>query len=433
MFLSESKANLKTLNHWLWKGFWTVADQGLFSTSNFALSVLLARWLSPQDYGAFAVVFSVFLLISTLHTGLLAEPMAVFGPGRYEGRFSEYLGSLLYGHLGFALVIGFPLVLVGLGLAISGTKALSTTLLALAFAGPLILLLWLMRRSCYARFEPSLAAWGSALYMALMLAGAYALYRLEWLSAAAAFGVMGISSLVVSLWLVARLRVEWPSFRDDGLIRGALEDHWKYGRWTAATQLLFWCPVNIYFLLLPVWSGLEASASLRALMNLTLPMLLILGALSSSLLLPTLVQARGDTKFATLVRFSLVFFLLGSLLYWLFLGLFHNQLIFWLYGGQYAEDADLLWLLGLLPLGQALVSVLGTALQAYERPDRVFWACAFSTAMALTVGLLMTSVWGVSGAVIGILVSEVVAAGATAYYFLKIFGKRAAKKGAECD
>jgi hypothetical protein len=65
------------------------------------LNVLLARWLVPQDYGAFTVAFAVFLLIGTFHTALLTEPMLVFGPSRYEGRFSEYLGALLYGHLSF--------------------------------------------------------------------------------------------------------------------------------------------------------------------------------------------------------------------------------------------------------------------------------------------------------------------------------------------
>ncbi len=92
------------LSRWLMKGFWAVSDQGLFSLSNFALSVLLARWLVPQDYGAFTVAFAVFLLIGTFHTALLSEPMLVFGPSRYKGRFSEYLGALMYGHVGFAVL-----------------------------------------------------------------------------------------------------------------------------------------------------------------------------------------------------------------------------------------------------------------------------------------------------------------------------------------
>jgi O-antigen/teichoic acid export membrane protein len=156
---------------WLGKGFWAVADQGLFAASNFVLSVLLARWLSPQDYGAFAAAFAVFLFVGTLHTGLLTEPMLVFGSGRYKERLSEYLGTLLYGHAVFGLLSGCALLLASLGVALLGLRGLSTVILALAFTGPFILVLWLMRRASYARLQPRLATLGGALYMVLMLVG----------------------------------------------------------------------------------------------------------------------------------------------------------------------------------------------------------------------------------------------------------------------
>ena len=85
------------LRTWLARGFWAILDQGLFSVSNFALNLLLAHWLSPHHYGAFAAVFAVFLLLGTLHTGLLSEPMLVLGSGRYKNRLTEYLGTLLEG------------------------------------------------------------------------------------------------------------------------------------------------------------------------------------------------------------------------------------------------------------------------------------------------------------------------------------------------
>ncbi len=381
----------------------------MFATSNFALNILLARWLTPQEYGAFGTAFAVFLLLGTVHTATLTEPMLVFGPGRYKERLPRYLGSLVYGHLGFAALSSFAMLLISLAFALWGASSLATVLLALAFAGPFILLLWLMRRACYARFEPHLAASGGVWYMALMLAGAYALYRLEWLSAASALSVMGISSLAVSLWLIARLHVERPRLRGDEIVRDSLETHWRYGRWSVAVQALGWVPGNVFYLLLPIWGGLEAVASFRALMNLLLPMLQANAALSV-LLLPILVRAREHSTFGAHVRFALVPFVFMPTLYWVLLGLFHDPLVSWLYGGQYADHAYLLWLLGLVPVAAAVKMVVSQALRALEKPDWLFAAYVVAALVAITLGAGCTYLWGVTGAGVGLVISQVTAA-----------------------
>ena len=393
------------------KGFWAVTDQALFAVSNFVLNVLLARWLTPQDYGAFTLAFSVSLLIGTFHSALLIEPMLVFGPGRYKARLSQYLGVMVYGHWRLAVpVAGALLLCVSLVLAVTGFGALSAVFLGLALAGPLIDFLWLMRRACYARLQPRLAASGGALYMALMLAGTYVLYRGEWLSTASALGVMGLCSLVVALWFVRRLGVSWTSVSGGGeLRREALHSHWSYGRWTVLTCALTWVPTNVYYLLLPAWGGFEANASLKALMNLIMPVLQANSALAV-ILLPILVQARGGAGFGRLVRVSMLFFGLSSLGYWLLLGLFQRPLVEWLYGGRYVEHAQLLWFIGLMPLASAMGIVLAGALKAMERPDRVFWAYVLSTVSALTVGVGFVALWGVEGAVVGLLFSYAVTA-----------------------
>jgi len=137
----------------------------------------------------------------------------------------------------------------------------------------------------------------------------------------------------------------------------------------------------------------------------------------STLLLPSLTQVRGEARFGTLVRYSTVLFVFGSVVYWLFLGLFHDPLVAWLYGGQYGEDAQLLWILGLVPLATGVVSVLGAALRAFERPDQVFWAYAFSAVLGLMLGVTLMFAWGVVGAAVGLVAYSVGTAGAMAYLF----------------
>jgi len=115
-----------------------VADQGLFALTNFGVSVLLARWLPQRDYGTFAVAFSALLLMGTVHTALLTEPMLVLGPSRYRGRTASYVHRLAPLHLrltaGMSAVLLVGLLLLGLGRRQVDAAA---TLAALAVASPM--------------------------------------------------------------------------------------------------------------------------------------------------------------------------------------------------------------------------------------------------------------------------------------------------------
>jgi O-antigen/teichoic acid export membrane protein len=408
---------------WMSKGFWAVTDQGLFAASNFVLNVMLARWLTPQGYGAITVALTAFLLIETLHRALLTDPMLVFGPGRYEERSPEYVSVLLYGHLGFSALGVLALLIAGLGFDLWGSGSISSALLALAFAVPFILFVWLMRRACYIHLESRLAASGSALYSLLLLLMTYVvLFRYGWVSAYTVFGAMGLVGLVVGIYLAARLRVRWFTAPSSGLAREALKAHWGYGRWMLASNVVNFVPYNIYFLLLPAWGSLAATATLKALWNLMLPAMHVNTALTA-LLVPALVQVRGRREFKRRTGLFLGLLALGSTAYWILLGLFHNPVVAWLYNGRYSDYAYLLWLLGLLPIIMGSAGVLAAVLRAHERPDQVFWAYAISAASTLTLGAVLTVTQGVTGAVLGFLVSFLTALGAMAWLCLKFVGR----------
>src|SRR5260370_28321963 len=66
------------------KGGLAVLDQGLISGSNFLVGILLARWLAPEEYGAYALAFAIFLLLSFVSQSLLFDPMAGFSGSSYR-------------------------------------------------------------------------------------------------------------------------------------------------------------------------------------------------------------------------------------------------------------------------------------------------------------------------------------------------------------
>ena len=416
----QLRASLIGWMPWVGKGSLAILDQGLFAGSNFLLNVLLARWLEPADYGAFALAYSVFLLLGVFHTAILTEPMLVFGPGRYRERFPGYLGILLYGHFAVMLLGAALLTAVAFLLGWAYSPAVERAFLALAIAAPFILLLWLLRRAFYVRLNPGWAAGGGGVYLLILIGGILTLHGVGHLTPATGFLTMAAASLITCLLLLVLLR---PTLAmDSSAIRAVAVDHWRYGRWSVATAGISWLPSNVYYVLLPNWFGLEAAGAFRALMNLAMPVLHSIGALSG-ILLPVLVRSRNESGthgMAKTMRSFLAVFLFGSMLYLMVFWGLRSELFRLLYGGKYQEYTFLpVLLVGLLPFGSSLVTVFGSSLRALERPEWIFWAYVGSSVVTLLVGIPLAAVGGASGGLMGILLSYLVAAALMLWFYRK--------------
>ena len=406
---SSTEVVLAKLVPWATKGGLAVLDQALFAGANFAVNILLARWLTLADYGAYALAYSIFLLFGTFHTALLTEPMMVFGAGKYAEHFERYLGILLRGH--FRLMLPSVFILLGGSFLLGRVYSVSVqhAFLGLALAAPLILLLWLVRRGFYVRLQPAWPTIGGVFYLVFLVTVIYGLHVGGRLSPQTTFLGMGVIALAVSAFLLLRLNPSWVAAQGNPTAAMVVADHWRYGRWAMATGGMQWFPTNFYYALLAVWIGLEGSGVLQALMNLAMPALHSINALSM-ILLPLLVRERqqgGTRSMARTMKFALALFLSGSVLYLGVLWGFRYEILQFLYGGKYQEYGLLpVFLVGLLPLGASVSAALGSALRALQRPDWLFWCYAGSSIVAVVAGIPLALTLGISGALIAILLSS---------------------------
>jgi O-antigen/teichoic acid export membrane protein len=302
---------LKQTLSWTTKGGFAVLDQGLFAGSNFILNILLARWLTPEEYGAFAVAFSIFLLLGALHTALLTEPMLVFGAGRFSDILNKYFAFLIYGHVGVTLTIGVLIFTIGYVVGLFYSYELQIALWGLACASPMILLLWLVRRAVYVKFKPHLAVVGGFIYLIFILSGLYFLYHNDLLTTFSALLLMGLSSLVVSFWFIRTIKPAWKLRDSNPTPKEIIHEQWKYSRWAVGTAVLIWIPGNIYYALLPAFVGLEGSAALKAIMNLLMPILHSISAVSI-LLVPLFSKTIRNGQidlFKTQIKYALTLFI----------------------------------------------------------------------------------------------------------------------------
>ena len=177
-----------SLKSWVLKCSTAIMDHGLISVSNFLLGIVLARYLGSEQYGAYALAFSTFVLLSLIHSALAMEPMSVFAPSIYRKTLREYLGLLLWVQIAGSVIIVACAGAGGVLFRLLGDHShLISAFEGIALASPCVLIFWFARRAFYLQFRPGQALIGSIVYSALLCFGIWALAVSHLLSPFAAF------------------------------------------------------------------------------------------------------------------------------------------------------------------------------------------------------------------------------------------------------
>ena len=393
---------------WIGKGSLAVLDQALISGSNFLIGVLLARWLAPDQYGAYALAFSIFLFLSGFHNALFLEPMSVLGPASYGDRLLSYVGKLVRLH--FALAIGLSaLTVAGIILLhhFTAYRAVTSALWGVCLATPFVLLFWLCRRAVYLRLAPHLAAGGASAYCLVVVGLLLVTRSLGWLGSFTAFLIQSLAALAAAGLLLAAMRPKGDSPSGPSSL-AVVRQHWRYGRWALGTQGVYWLSGNAYYVIVAAFLRIQDAAALRALQNFTLPFTQFLSALS--LLALPWASARYAKEslrdFQRRIRYlTLLFVGLASAYYLVLCGL-GGSIMRLVYAGRYSEFAYLLALVTGPVLVLAFSQGSTIAVQAMQAPAEVFLAYSVAGTLTVVAGVALARTWGLPGALTGMLASS---------------------------
>ena len=388
--------------YWASKGTLAVLDQALLSGSNFALSVLLARWLQEEEYGAYVVTFSVFILLGTVHQALLLVPSLVLGNTLYRERRRGYFGALIRLHILLSVIFSTALAVTAAGfwwIAPEGHMASSFAGLTLAL--PCVLLYWLARTAPYLDFQPEMAVVGGLAYCVVLLGGVFLLRQWELLSALTGFAAMALSSLSFSAVLLWRLKpIVWS---EQGRVsaREVWRSSWVYGRWELAIAVSLWLPAFLCYPLTAGIVGASGAGALRAMHNLALP---VGHAVTAVLrLAQPYVSAHfgrgGQGSTARSVQRLALLGMTGTSAYVLVVSVFREPIMAAFYGGKFQEAVALVpWML-VTTVFWAGVEGLGVGLRAMRSSRSLFLAYLAASAFFLVVGAPAALAAGLAGVV----------------------------------
>ena len=407
-----SGSRVQKMVSWGTKGSLAILEYGLIAGSNFILGFLLARWMTAEQYGAYGLGFSIFLLLSFLYQALLLEPMSVYGGSNFRENLRGYMRTSLKMHNAISLVIFLVFaVAASVTYALGKSPALAGALAGLTIAAPCIFLFWLGRRGFYLKISPGPAAVGAVLYFVLVVGGVFVINRLHMLSSFSAFLLMGVAALACGIALLLGLqRVLEPSNVVPDL-RQTWRKHWTYVRWALASSIVGWIPTYLYFSVVSIFGGIAHAGELRALMNLAGPVLQTYAALSM-LFLPyaSRVQSKEGNAgtYALTWRLTLLF-TVGAVAYWAVVIPFRGPIFKLLYAGNYSNVSDYLPFFALETIIWAAGVGASIVLRAMESPRSMFIANCAASAVTLAVGIPATKFFGLWGVVWSIVLANAAA------------------------
>jgi O-antigen/teichoic acid export membrane protein len=375
-----------------------VADQGVASSTNFVLNILLARWLLARDYGAYSVCWSILLVLAAFHNALILEPMTIVGPAEFGGKLNAYFRA----NNRLNWLVSAALAFAGLLFALLYKEAVvRACLLVLALCVPGYLLLLTARRKQYVINQPVRALQISAVYAILVftvVSVCRASGKLSAVSGVAAFGTAWFS--------LAFVRAQ-PDARTVSMKEVARE-HWRYGKWIAASAVLAIGASDLQTLLLSMLVDLKAAGALRALMNFVLPLSQLLTVLSIYAL-PRLSTRAKNWGTGPLLRKGILFPLALTAVSAVYLGvlvLAAPQAEHLLYAGKMEQYMRWVPLLAASAFLSAVGAPFSTLLRAVQNSQHVFIAGVTGTAVGAAFAFLLQRNLGIAGALWSLLAAN---------------------------
>lgn len=391
----------------LQQGAGVIFDQGFYSLTNFITGVLLARMLAKEAYGIYVLAMSLIVLFMGVQRAVISSPYTIHSP-KYSGMdFRQYTGSVFL----HQLVLLSAAIITGTLLSVvyfpdtdifSERKYIFLTF-GIAVAG--VLLRDYVRSYLLARIEIWKSISMGVLINIAQLIILWIVFLREKLTINNAFLIVGICSFVPAvLYFLKNSSVALYHKRilEDFLV------NIKVGRWMLGNTVVYVLISQSYYWLVAFFSNKSDVAVLGvtfSLANLLGPFLQGMNAF----ILPKMAHEKSSGNPMGIVRImkKSIFILSPIYCLWLIAGIvFGKFLLHYIYSAKYSEYHLVLAILIVSSFISGITSPLNTALDAFERPDITFRSLVVGLLVTLIVGAMLVYQWGIYGAVVGVLLSN---------------------------
>lgn len=382
----------------------TAIDQSVSSLSNFAVGVAVARVAGLSAFGAYSLVYAVWLLLAALHRSLVTDPMAIEND-LHKPDAAQHIGRGLAAELCLGVVAAVLFAAAG-GLLLSlGQPKFGLCFLGIAPWLPCLLAQDYWRWVGFMRSQPQKALLNDTVFdivQVVMFAALFLVGVRSSLLAVEAWGVGAAGAALFGLWQFGSR----PS-----LVHGVerIRLRWSLSKWLVTENLTSSARAQSTLLLTGVFLGTNGVGGLKAATSLVSGPSLVLIQAGGSIGLPEASKALKERGWPGLRRVQRVVTAAGSISVGIIATavlLFGRHLLVLLYGpafGRFATIADMLaisYLVNTVNLGAIL------CLKATRNTRGMFRASLGALAVSVIAVVVLDPIFGIVGAAVATLVGS---------------------------
>ncbi|MBM7807022.1 O-antigen/teichoic acid export membrane protein [Geodermatophilus bullaregiensis] len=379
---------------------WNIADQIVSSGTNLLITVLVARSLSAEGFGAFSVAFTVYSLLIGASRALIAQPLVV----RYTSQDAVAFRAASRSAAGAATLLG---IVSGTVVAVAGAVtggAVGASLLAIGVLLPGLLLQDMWRAVFVAEGRPAAAFVNDLIWGVVQFAAVGLLLAVDQRSAPAMVLGWGIAAGVAAL-------IGGLQFRGHPQIRTSLawlsRQRDLLGYYLAS--FLSVMGANQLTMLLIAGIGEPADVGALRAAQVVLGPLNLIGYSLSAFALPEISRRRLGGRTALVAALGLSGLIVAADLVWgVALLVLPEELGTALLGESWATAEEVLpaTLLGVVAIGLGFGA--STVMTARGFAKDMFWVTALLAPGFLVFGVLGLQLAGAPGAALGLALAQVV-------------------------
>jgi len=375
-------------------------DQAIISSSNFLTTVLMARFLSLDDFGLFSLLWLALMFIFNIHLSLIVAPFLNFG-SKLRDNLAGFVSTFFFFELILVLFIIPPIIGVLFSWGFNEKVSFSVMLIFLFFVAVYLLLDLTRRFFVLKTAYLKLVAFDFIVYIGQVIIPIIIKY----------FGLLNILSffigllifdlLVLLIWLL-KIPLTLPEFKD---LRLMFLKTWNFSKWLLGASILQWVSNNAFSLFTAFLLGSWVIGVIRVMQN-------IMGVLHVFYLALENILPRYFYKVYIVAGFEglsrLVFrysvYALGPfLILFLMTKYFSEDIVYFFYGSKYEPFSYLLCYFVILYFLIFVSTLFRHLYRVLEETRIIFYSYLVSVIVAVLTVYPLIKTFGITGIVLGLI------------------------------